>query len=268
MKLLYIGDIMARPGRQTIAALLPELRKKHNIDVVAAQSENVSHGVGMSLGHYHELAAHGVDFFTGGNHSVERRETLALISDATEPVNGPANLKQTPHKSYKLLDTPKGQVAFVSLLGATFPKGYSRDVANPLKAIDEILEELQQHKPVATIVNFHGDISSEKRVIGYYLDGKVSAVVGDHWHVPSADTMVLPNGTAHVTDVGMCGALHSSLGVPLTTIIPRWRDGKKNVNDMDTKPPFQFNAVLIDVDEKSGLSRSIERIQKIIDFPL
>jgi 2',3'-cyclic-nucleotide 2'-phosphodiesterase len=268
MKVLYIGDVMARPGRQTIAALVPEYRKKYKVDVVAVQAENVSHGIGMSLEHYNELKNNGVDFFTGGNHSVERKETLALIADPTEPVNGPANLKQTPHKSYKLLDTPKGQIAFVSLLGATFPKGYPKDVSNPLLKIDEILDELKEHKSVAIIVNFHGDLSSEKRVIGYYLDGKASAVVGDHWHVPSADAMVLPKGTAHITDVGMCGALHSSLGVPLKTIIPRWRDGKKNVNDMDTKPPFQFNAVLIDIDEKTGLARSIERIQKIIDHPL
>lgn len=268
MKLLYIGDIMARPGRQVVASLLPKLRKALSVDIVVAQSENVSHGVGMSTLHFNELKKVGVDFFSGGNHSVERKETLALIADPTEPVNGPANLRQTPHKSYKLLDTPKGTVAFISLLGATFPKGYTKDVANPLKKIDDILEELKVHKPVATIVNFHGDLSSEKRVIGYYLDGRVSAVVGDHWHVPSADAMVLPKGTAHVSDVGMCGALHSSLGVPLDVIIPRWRDGKKNVNEMDNEPPYQFNAVLVDIDEKTGLARSIERIQKIIDLPL
>jgi 2',3'-cyclic-nucleotide 2'-phosphodiesterase len=265
MRVLYIGDIMAQSGREAVALALPALKDQFAIDIVAAQSENVSHGVGMSKLHFNELKNSGIDFFSGGNHSVERNETLALIEDPTEPVNGPANLKTMPHKSYKLLHTAFGEVAFVSILGATFPKGYSKQVSNPLKALDGLLEELQEHKPVATIVNFHGDLSSEKRVVGYYLDGKVSAVVGDHWHVPSADAMVLPKGTAHVTDVGMCGSLHSSLGVPLDVIIPRWRDGVKNTNTMDKSRPLQFNAVLIDIDTKTGLARKIERIQKIID---
>ena len=268
MKLLYIGDVMAKPGRSIVAELLPKLRKKHKIDVVVAQSENVSHGVGMSKLHYNQLKAAGVDFFSGGNHSVERKDTLDLIANENTPVNGPANLRQNPGPDYKLLETKNGAVAFVSLLGATFPKGYTRDVTNPLLKIDTVIHELRNQSPIAIVVNFHGDLSSEKRVAGYYLDGKVSAVVGDHWHVPSADAMVLPKGTAHVTDVGMCGTLHSSLGVPLDVIIPRWRDGAKNVNTMDDKPPYQFNAVLIDIDEKSGLARKIERIQEIINHPL
>lgn len=259
---------MARPGRQVVAELLPGLRKKLKIDVVVAQSENISHGVGMSKEHYQELKLAGVDFFSGGNHSVERNETLELIKADNEPVNGPVNLRANQGKGFKFLDTKDGKVAFVSLMGATFPKGYTRDVSNPLQKIDEVLEIVAREMPVTTIVNFHGDLSSEKRVIGYYLDGRVGAVVGDHWHVPSADAMVLPKGTAHVTDVGMCGSLHSSLGVKLSAIIPRWRDGEKNVNTIDANPPFQFNAVLIDIDESTGLARSIERVQEIINHPL
>jgi metallophosphoesterase (TIGR00282 family) len=222
----------------------------------------------MSKLHYKELAQAGVNFFSGGNHSVERNETLELIENPDEPVNGPANLRANPGKGFKYLETKFGTVAFVSILGATFPKGYSRDVSNPLQKIDSLLEQIEHDAPMTIIVNFHGDLSSEKRVIGYYLDGRVGAVVGDHWHVPSADTMVLPKGTAHVTDVGMCGSLHSSLGVKLGAIIPRWRDGEKNVNTIDAKPPFQFNAVLIDIDEATGLARSIERVQEIINHPL
>ncbi len=268
MKLLYIGDIMAWPGRRVVAELLPDIQKKYKIDVVVAQSENVSHGVGMSKTHFKALKEAGVDFFSGGNHSIERNDTLALIKDNDTPVNGPANLKKNPGPDFKLLQTKYGPIAFVSLMGATFPKGYTRDVSNPLVKVDKILEQLTVQSPVATIVNFHGDLSSEKRVIGYFLDGRVSAVIGDHWHVPSADAMVLPKGTAHVTDVGMCGTLHSSLGVKLNAIIPRWRDGEKNINSIAVKPPFQFNAVLIDIDVTTGLARSIERIQKIIYHPL
>src|SRR5690606_15721437 len=105
---------------------------------------------------------------------------------------------------------------------------------------------------------------SEKRVIGYYLDGRVSAVVGDHWHVPTADAMVLPKGTAHITDVGMCGTIHSSLGVKTDVIMRRWKDDEVNKNELEQNGPMQLNAVLVDVDENTGLAKSIKQIQKTI----
>jgi calcineurin-like phosphoesterase len=154
-------------------------------------------------------------------------------------------------------------VLVVSLLGKIVGKDADKTVDNPLKTIDKILEETKHVKCIAKIVNFHGDFSSEKRVIGYYLDGRVTAVVGDHWHVPTADAMVLPKGTAHITDVGMCGSLHSSLGVKLDTIINRWRNGQVSPNVLETNGPFQFNAVLIKTTD-SGLAKSIKPIHKTI----
>ena len=118
---------------------------------------------------------------------------------------------------------------------------------------------------MATVVNLHGDYSSEKVVIGHYLDGQASLVIGDHWHVPTADARVLPAGTAHMTDVGMCGALNSSLGVKTQSIISRWRDQKVVRNELELSGPMQFNAALVDVDESTGLSRSIIHIQQILD---
>ena len=152
----------------------------------------------------------------------------------------------------------------ISLLGTIFPN-LAEPMGNPLHAIDTLLEQTKHEHFAARILNFHADFSSEKRVIGYYLDGRVSAVIGDHWHVPTADAMVLPKGTAHITDVGMVGTLHSSLGVSLATIIDRWRDGTANRNDIAERPPYQFNAVLITVDTKTGLARSIEPVQKIVE---
>jgi hypothetical protein len=108
-------------------------------------------------------------------------------------------------------------------------------------------------------------LSSEKRVIGYYLDGQVTAVIGDHWHVPTADAMILPKGTAHLTDVGMCGTLHSSLGVKLESIIPRWQNEVLNRNELETAGPLQFNAVLIESDDETGLAKSITPINKTLE---
>lgn len=263
MRVLYVGDIMGSPGRATIISHLPALRTEYKVDLVIAQAENVSHGKGMTPGHMHDLRAAGVDCFTGGNHTTERPATLGMLDDPRCPVLAPINQPGVkPTWGMKIVPTLKGDVQVISLLGTVFPN-LAEPMQNPLQTIDRVLEETAKQKLAARIVNFHGDFSSEKRVIGYYLDGRVSAVIGDHWHVPTADAMVLPGGTAHVTDVGMCGTLHSSLGVTKETIIVRWRDGVKNKNDISPDGPFQFNAVLVVVG-KNGLAKSITPIQKIL----
>lgn len=252
---------MGRPGIETVARILPGLRQNISPDIVIAQAENVTDGKGMAVADMGELQTYGVDFFTGGNHTPSQVELHALLEDVAQPVIGPANQKNCPGPGWKLAKTNSGDVLVVSLMGAKV--GTPVESSNPLAAIDRILDETRGIERRATIVNFHGDFSSEKRVIGYYLDGRVSAVIGDHWHVPTADAMILPNGTAHMTDVGMCGSLHSSLGVRTDIIISRWRDGKVHRNELETAGPMQFNAVLVEVSE--GLATSIRHIQKIID---
>lgn len=264
MKILYIGDVMADPGIKVLKAVLPGIRKEHRPDMVIAQSENVSDGKGMTVADMKQLQPLGVDFFTGGNHTPAKDELLPLLSDPNVPVIGPANMAACPGLGWKYFDSRSGRVLVVSLLGQTV--GREVEIANPLHFIDKILEDNKDAEHVATIVNFHGDFSSEKRVIGYYLDGRVSAVIGDHWHVPTSDAMVLPKGTAHMTDVGMCGSLHSSLGVKIDTIVSRWRDGHVNKNELEESGPLQFNAALIETNEK-GLATSITPIQKIINQP-
>jgi 2',3'-cyclic-nucleotide 2'-phosphodiesterase len=262
VNILYIGDIMGQPGIDVVERVLPELKKQRKIDLIIAQAENVSGGKGMTLADMRRLQDLGLDFFTGGNHTPTQPEIHQLLEDETAPVIGPANMPECPGKGWKYVDTPKGRVLVVSLLGLTV--GRAVITTNPLAAIDKILDENRTVERVATIVNFHGDYSSEKRVIGYYLDGRVTAVIGDHWHVPTADAMVLPKGTAHMTDVGMCGSLHSSLGVKLESIVGRWRDGRVTRNELETEQPFQFNAALTGVDTQTGSATSIKHIQKLI----
>lgn len=265
LRFLYLGDVMSYPGREVVKRLLPGLKKKHKLDLVLAQAENVTHIKGMEPHHMHELQAAGVDVFTGGNHSVERKSTMKLIEDPNKPVLAPANQVGVEAVwGNKLFQTAKGPVQVVSLLGKIFSK-QELVRQNPLLAADEAIKSVATGDCVARIFNFHGDLSSEKRVIGYYLDGRVSAVIGDHWHVPTADAMVLPKGTAHITDVGMCGTLHSSLGVTTQNIIDRWRDGVKNHNEVSLAGPFQLNAVLVVVDTKTGLAKSIEPVHRLIE---
>lgn len=260
MKVLYIGDIMGAPGIEAVRLALPQFRDE--VDLVIAQAENVSGGKGMLPYDMKTLQDIGVDFFTGGNHTPSRRELNKFLEDPAQPVIGPANMVNCPGSGWKYLDTPAGKIMIVSLLGSKV--GTPEEMTNPLQAIDQILQDHQDQQVNATIINFHGDYSSEKKVIGYYLDGKVSAVIGDHWHIPTADAMVLPQGTAHITDVGMCGVLHSSLGVRTDLIIDRWKNNMANRNILETQRPLQFNAVSIEVDDNTGLAESIDQIQKII----
>lgn len=262
MNILYLGDIMGTPGIEVVKNELPRLRKTKNIDLVIAQAENVTDGKSMDPKDMQSLISFGVDFFTGGNHTPRRTELRSLLEDNSQPVIGPSNMHDCPGRGWKYHDTPKGKVLIISLLGQTIGN-HQPTIDNPLQAVDKILEENKGVKRVATIVNFHGDYSSEKRVIGYYLDGRVTAVIGDHWHVPTADAMVLPKGTAHITDVGMCGALHSSLGVELSSIIPRWRDDQITKNTLDTSMPRQLNGVIIELDVSLGLAKNIRHLQRI-----
>jgi calcineurin-like phosphoesterase len=216
----------------------------------------------MTIADYQRLRRAGVDGFTGGNHTPSKPEIFQLLTDMNSPVTGPANMAGCPGSGYKYVGEGDKRVVIISLLGQVVGRDADKVNENPLKAIDRILALIQNVPRAATVVNFHGDYSSEKVVIGHYLDGRVSVVVGDHWHVPTADARILPGGTAHMTDVGMCGVLNSSLGVTYDSIIPRWRDGVQTKNVMETNGPHQFNALLTRVDD-NGLALSTEHIQII-----
>jgi len=265
MRILYIGDVMAEPGLLLVEKLLPNLRKELNVDFVVAQAENLSEGKGVMLLDFNRLKKAGVDFCSGGNHSFHREAIFPQLNDPKQPIIRPANYPTgTPGLGYKYAPSPKGDVLVISLLGKIVGKDADLPLDNPLQVVDKILEQEKDHKKVATVVNFHGDYSSEKRIIGYYLDGRVSMVVGDHWHIQTADADVLPKGTAHITDVGMCGSLDSSLGVTFESLIPRWRDGLQTRNVMEYDGRMQFNALLADIDEVTGLATKVETVRKII----
>lgn len=266
MRLLYIGDIMGGLGIKVVSKVVPEIKVKEKLDIIAAQSENVTLGKGISLTDFNNLKTLGIDFFTGGNWSLYQQDIIESLNDPRQPIIRPANYpSQTPGLGYKYLQTASGQILFISLLGQIVGKDADKPVNNPLKTIDHILEQEKPQPKIATIVNFHGDYSSEKVVIGQYLDGRVSAVIGDHWHVPTADSRLLPKGTAHITDVGMCGALNASLGVKLSVIVNRWRDDIKTKNELETSGPCQFNAVIIDIDEKTSLATDIKQVQQLLN---
>lgn len=263
MKILYIGDVMGEMGIAAVEKVLPKLRKERGVDLTIAQAENVSEGKGLSIIDYERLKALGINAFSGGNHTVDKPEIFPKLEDLDEPIIGPANMRECPGPGYKYITLNSRRVLFVTLLGGLVGRNADLETDNPLQKIDEILNSQIDEQRAATIVNFHGDYSSEKVIIGYYLDGRASVVVGDHWHVPTADADVLPKGTAHMTDVGMCGSLDSSLGVTFDSVIPRWRDGYQTKNELETGGRMQFNALLVEVDEKTGKTTSAEHIRQV-----
>jgi metallophosphoesterase (TIGR00282 family) len=264
MNILYVGDVMGEPGIRVVEKVLPGLKREHDVHLVIAQAENLSDGRGVLPADFARLKRAGVDFCTGGNHIMSRAEIFSQLADPNAPIIRPANYPiGTPGLGHKYVETPKGRVLVISLLGQIVGKDADREVDNPLKVIDQILKDEILEARKATIVNYHGDYSSEKRIIGYYLDGRVTAVIGDHWHVPTADADVLPKGTAHITDVGMCGSLDSSLGVKFDVLIPRWRDQIVTRNQLETTGRMQFNALLISSNNHTGLAKSVTPITRI-----
>lgn len=248
-----MGDM----GIAVVEKIIPTLRTKKGIDLVIAQAENTSAGRGITTKDFARLQAAGIDFCTGGNWSLYHDEIIQAMEDKTQPIIRPANYPVgTAGLGYKYIN----DVLVISLLGKIVGKHADKPIDNPLLIVDKILEQQKTTHKVATVVNFHGDFSSEKVVIGHYLDGRATLVVGDHWHVPTADARLLPNGTAHISDVGMVGALDASLGVRFESVIPRWRDGKATRNILATEGATQFNAVLVSTND-NGLADSIEQIR-------
>lgn len=263
MNILYVGDIMGKPGLEVVEKLLPRVVKDNKIDLVIAQAENVSEGKGTTQADFRKLQSLGIDFCTGGNWSFYREEIKPLFSDENEPIIAPANYPESNQKGYKFITKNGKTILVISLLGQIIGKDSDKKTINPLKRIDKILEDTKDKKPDAIVINFHGDYSSEKVIIGHYLDGRATAVIGDHWHVPTADARVLPKGTAHVTDVGMCGALNASLGISFEPVIERWYTGHPTKNTLELSEPRQFNAALIKTNSQ-GLADSIKHLNLTI----
>jgi metallophosphoesterase (TIGR00282 family) len=265
MKILYIGDIMGQMGQDTVRQVLPGLIRDEQIDFVIAQGENLSEGKGMTPNDVREMQKLGIDLFTGGNWSWAKEDIFPLLENTKEPIVRPANyVEEMPGRGYHIVDTASGKVLVINLLGQIVGY-YQPETSNPLKMVDSILEETKNEKLAAVVVDFHGDYSSEKLVIGQYLDGRASLVVGDHWHIPTADAMVFPGGTAHITDVGMTGSLDSCLGIKTDIIVKRWASDERSRNVLETEGRRQFCAVVVETKSGDIKAKSIRQIVRYLD---
>lgn len=260
-KILFIGDIVARHGRKVVKKVLPGLKEELGVDYVIANGENLTTGQGLTVKAVEEMHEAGIDFFTSGNHVWRKEEFIPELDKAGTKVIRPANYPpKTPGRGYEIVKTKIGSIMIANLLAG---EGIPATVESPFWVADRILSEAKAKKPKAIIVDFHAEITSEKVAMGHYLDGRVTAVLGTHTHVPTADNRILPNGTAYISDVGMVGPLNSVLGVKSEIIIERYKTGLPQRFDV-AEGEGVFNAVMLELTEK-GKALSITRIDRITE---
>jgi metallophosphoesterase (TIGR00282 family) len=252
MKILAIGDIIGKPGRQAVENFLRGIRKQYKVELVIANGENAAGGFGLTLNTAQELFADGVDVITSGNHIFAQKEIIPYL-DADLPILRPLNYPSgVPGKGYRVT----GKALVVSLIGRTFMMDYDC----PFRAMDKLLEELKPRPPVI-IVDFHAEATSEKVAMGRYLDGRVSAVLGTHTHVGTIDTQILAGGTAYVTDIGMTGPVDSIIGDDVDSVLQRFLTQMPHHLSVGKGNPL-LSSVLVEVDSSSGKAVNIERIQR------
>jgi len=253
VKLLFVGDIVGSPGRHAVESLLPGLRERHQPDFVVVNGENSAGGLGITSKIARGLYDAGVDAITLGNHTYRHTEVYDFL-DRDERIVRPANYpKGNPGRGHTIVESGGMRLAVVNLSGAVF-----LDVArSPFPEIDAILQELRG-KADYVLVDFHAEATSEKVAMGWYLDGRVTACVGTHTHVPTADARVLPGGTAYISDVGMTGPRGGVIGVVKELAIRRFLTQMPVKFETATDDPW-LNAVLIEADD-SGRAKSIEQV--------
>lgn len=259
MKILFVGEIVAEPGRKVVKNILPDLKKELDVDFVIANAENSAAGRGITPNTLMELHDAGIDYFTSGDHVFRQKGTEEIIHEL--PIIRPANYPdpETPGKGYEVLDTGKnGKILLINILGKTSFGGLNAYLDNPLDTMEEILKEYEGEDMIS-IVDFHGDSTSEKAVFGLYFDGRVTAVVGSHTHVPTCDNRTLPKGTLFVSDIGMTGAIDSSLGVKTEIILKTFKTARFQRFEWEEAGTKAFRSVLLDTDKST-----IERFDKIL----
>ena len=256
MKVLFIGDIVGKPGRDTIRGLLPKIKKQHRIDLVIANAENAAGGSGLTPKVISELFELGIEGITSGDHIWKRREVLDII-DITPGLLRPANLaKGSPGKGHCIIQKGELKLGLVNLQGRVFMQA----IECPFRTAKEIIQDLKKETAVI-IVDIHAEATSEKVALGLFLDGEVSAVLGTHTHIQTADEKILPAGSAYITDVGMTGPFDSVIGRRKEEIIERFLTGMPTRFEL-AEGDLQLHAVVIEIDAKTGKAISIQRIQE------
>lgn len=260
MNILLIGDIIGKPGRHAVHNCLGKVRSEHSIDFIIANGENIANGTGIQPDSFKMLLDMGVDVVTTGNHiwsKKESREILGKDARLLRPHNYPSENPGTGLGVYDCKGTP---IAVLNLMGRVFM--YPIDC--PFKTADRALEQIGG-KAKIVMVDMHCEATSEKRAMGWYLNGRVSSVTGTHTHIMTADEEILPGGTAYLTDIGMSGSPNSIIGMKQQQVLSRFLTGAPARFEVSEELPYLFQAVVVSVDKETGKATQIQRIRQIVN---
>ncbi|MFD1037911.1 TIGR00282 family metallophosphoesterase [Virgibacillus byunsanensis] len=255
MKILFIGDVVGSPGRDMVQQYLPKLKEKYKPNMTIINGENAASGKGINEKIYKQFLEYGAQVVTLGNHAWDKKEIFEFIDDAKNMIR-PANFPEgTPGKGLVFTNVNGVEVAVINMQGRTFLP----PLDDPFRKVDELIEEAKKRTNII-FVDFHAEATSEKQAMGWYVDGKVSAVVGTHTHTQTADERILPQGTAYITDVGMTGPYDAILGVEKEAVMKRFLTNLPVRFEIDKKGRTQLNGFLVTISEKTGKASKVERI--------
>ncbi len=254
MKILFIGDIVGSTGRKVVLGLLPSVRREYGpFDFVLANGENAAAGFGLTEKVFLEMLGYGIDCLTSGNHVWDKKDFIEILGSEKRIIR-PANYPPAcPGQGLAILEKDGKQIAVLNLQGRVFMPS----IDCPFRSADSILKD--RSLPQCVIVDIHAEATSEKRALGLYLDGKVSAVIGTHTHIQTADESILPGGTAYLTDCGMTGGHAGVIGMRAESVIPRFLTGMPTKFDVCEDGP-RLNAVVLEIDDETGRALDIRRI--------
>ncbi|EGL81911.1 Conserved hypothetical protein CHP00282 [Caldalkalibacillus thermarum TA2.A1] len=262
MKVLFIGDIVGSPGRDMVKKYLPKLKAKYQPTVTIVNGENAAGGKGITEKIAKQLFEVGAQVITLGNHTWDQKDTGDFLEQATNVIR-PANFPEgAPGRGYTILNVNQHKIAVINLQGRTFLPA----IDCPFRKADELIDLVKKETPII-FVDFHAEATSEKEAMGWYLDGRVSAVVGTHTHVQTADERLLPKQTVYITDVGMTGPRNGILGMKKEAVLYRFLTALPARFEVLKQGPAQLNAVLITIDSETGRGLDIVRIRIDDDHP-
>ncbi len=259
MNILIIGDIVGKPGRHAVHQCMARVKKDFAIDFTVANGENVAGGFGIQPDSFRGILDAGVDAVTTGNHIWSKKESRGILETdprLLRPLNYPV---ENPGRGWNIYECKGVSIGVLNLIGRVF----MHPVDCPFKAADKAVGEMASRAKII-LVDMHAEATSEKRAMGWFLDGRVSSVTGTHTHIMSADEEILPGGTAYLTDIGMCGSPNSVIGVKKELILKKFLTSSPVKFEISEELPYLFQAVVVTVDEITGRASKIERIRQTV----
>jgi len=264
IKIVFLGDIFGKIGRKAIINILPKLKKEYKPDFIIANAENLAHGHGITRNSLQEMLGAGINFFTSGNHIFDKPDGEFILAEKDAPIIRPANyLKEMPGLGEKIVNIGEKKLLVINLMGRVF---FQEPYKNPFIVIDGILEKYKKDPISAIIVDFHAEATSEKVALGYYLDGKASAIIGTHTHIQTADDKIMEKGTAYISDIGMIGAKESVIGLDKDQVVQNFINESGMSADIPESGICIINGAYLEIDSATKKALKIERINKLTEI--